>query len=154
MPQIARASLSFWGNLLIRLILAATFVYAAVSKIMDPVSFEASLLTFRLLPLPLVPLMALTLPFVEFWAGLFTLLGPPAFRRAGAFILAALLAVFIVAVTVSHFRGLNFNCGCFGANSLKEPDFLFYARDFILLFLALWAAGLLPRKGALRKKAA
>ena len=58
---------------------------------------------------------ALTLPTLEILSGVLAL-GTGWWRRIGAFTLLAMLAVFVLALATALTRGLNVDCGCFGAD--------------------------------------
>ena len=92
--------------------LGALFVVAALAKIVDPASLAREVHNFRLVPFWSEHLVAMTLPWVEFMAGLALVLGIRA--RAGAWVAGALLVAFTIGVALAMARGLNFECGCFG----------------------------------------
>ena len=102
---------------LLRLALSGLFIYAGVLKIRDPHLFAESIAAFRLLPPALVSPAALTLPTLEILAGTLAL-GSGWPRRIGAFSLLVMLAVFLVALVSAQARGLNIDCGCFGAHKI------------------------------------
>lgn len=93
-------------------LIAAVFIAAALPKIGDPAAFAQNIHNFRLMPVALENLWAMTLPWIELTAGLALLSGFQ--RRAGAWIAAALMVIFTVAVGLAVVRGLNIECGCFG----------------------------------------
>ena len=105
------------GLWLLRLTLSGAFLYAAASKIRDPHLFSESIAAFRLLPSALVNPTALMLPPLEILAGILAL-GNGWPRRVGAFGLLTMLSVFLVALASAQARGLNIDCGCFGADEL------------------------------------
>jgi hypothetical protein len=131
-----RLKASFAANFAACLILGATFVWAAILKIKDPSGTLSSVLSYRILPEALAPGAALILPWLELWAGVFTLTGPGYFRRAGALILSGLLALFILLTAFNLARGVDFDCGCFGTGGGK-PGLMFFLRDGALLALGL-----------------
>jgi len=88
------------------------FLAAALPKIGDPGSFALSVHYFRIVPLAIENLIAVSLPWVELVAGLALVLGIRA--REGGVIVTAMMAVFTVAVASALARGLDFECGCFG----------------------------------------
>ncbi|MDR3155435.1 MAG: hypothetical protein LBW85_14500 [Deltaproteobacteria bacterium] len=133
-PAFRKAA--FAVNLAASLILGLVFIWAAVQKIRDPGGTLDAVLSYRVLPVALAPGVAIILPWLEFWAGIFTVTGPGYFRRAGALILSGLLALFIVFTAFNLARGLDFECGCFGAGS-GRPGALFFLRDAALLALGL-----------------
>ena len=105
------------GLWLLRLTLSGIFIYAGALKIRDPHSFVESIAAFRLLPAVLVNPLALLLPPLEIFAGILAL-GSGWPRRIGALGLLTMLAVFLAALVSAQSRGLNIDCGCFGADKL------------------------------------
>ena len=104
------------GLWLLRLALSGVFIYAGALKLRDPHSFSESVASFRLLPPMLVNPVALTLPMLELFAAVMAL-GAGRWRRLGAFSLLALLVVFLLALATALARGINVDCGCFGADN-------------------------------------
>jgi putative oxidoreductase len=98
--------------LIIRLVLGFIFIYAAVTKISDPEGFSQAIYNYKLLPLFLVNIFAILLPWIELSAGVLLIFGISV--KENSAIISGLLIVFIIAVLISLFRGLDINCGCFG----------------------------------------
>jgi hypothetical protein len=101
-----------------------------------PLELAESILGYRLLPVALVAPSALILPFAEFWAAAAVLAGPARYRRAGALILGLLSVVFLAAAAQGLIRGLDFECGCFGADDGRRPGALFFLQDAALVLAA------------------
>lgn len=97
-----------------QLFIGAWFVWAGLAKISDPAGFATNVHNFRLVPVPLENLVALTLPWVELVAGLALVLGLRA--RAGGLVSLALMVVFTLAVGIALARGLDIECGCTGTD--------------------------------------
>ena len=95
-----------------QLVVAIVFLWAAVGKIGDAGGFARQIHHYRLVPVPLENLMAMTLPWIELMAALAILLRVR--PRAGAMVSAGLMAVFVAAVAAAVARGLDIECGCFG----------------------------------------
>lgn len=104
-------------RLLPAIALAAVFAYAAVVKIADLETFARAIENYRLLPPAWSGAAAVLLPWLELGAA-FALLAP-GWRRAGALLALGLALVFCIAVGSAWVRGLDINCGCFGAGSGK-----------------------------------
>ena len=66
---------------------------------------------YRIVPAPMVNLMALTMPWVELLAALALILG--VWKRAALGLIAAMLVVFIAAIAINLARGNAIDCGCF-----------------------------------------
>jgi len=95
--------------------IGVVFVVAALAKIGDLETFAKQVHNFRLVPVALENLVAMTLPWVELVAGVAAILGIR--RRAAAWLLWALMVVFVAAVGLAWARGLDIECGCFGKAS-------------------------------------
>jgi uncharacterized membrane protein YphA (DoxX/SURF4 family) len=98
--------------LIFRLFLGFIFVFAAVTKISDPEAFSQSIYNYKLLPLSLVNIFAILLPWIELVAGILLIFGISV--KENSTILSGFLIIFILAITISLFRGLDIDCGCFG----------------------------------------
>jgi len=98
--------------LVVRVLLAGLFLFAAAMKLRDPQQFAFSVAAFKLLPDPLVALTTYIVPWTELVAGVCLLLG--LWARAAAFVIALLLTAFIAGIASVLQRGMNVTCGCFG----------------------------------------
>ncbi|MGZ8798134.1 MAG: MauE/DoxX family redox-associated membrane protein, partial [Thermoanaerobaculia bacterium] len=94
-----RTLTSPWLTIRVQLALGALFVAAAVPKIIDPPSFAHMIYNYRIVPGPLVNVMALTMPWVELLCGLALILG--IWKEAARALIAAMLVVFIVAIAIN-----------------------------------------------------
>lgn len=121
-----------------RLLVGGLFIYASYYKIIEPGSFAKSIWFYHLVPGSLINLMALILPWVEFIAGIFLILG--VMYRGAALWMNVLLVVFIVALATTIARGIDIDCGCFKeAKSATESAWSSIARNFVLLVFSLQA---------------
>lgn len=96
----------------IRIVLGFVFIFAAISKASEPEEFARAIANYKLLPIFLINILAITLPWIEICAGMLLLFGISV--KENSAILSGLLLVFIIAITISLIRGLNIDCGCFG----------------------------------------
>ena len=127
-----------WESLawLARLVLAGVFLVAATPKLLDPAAFAASIANFRVFPDALVNAIATVVPALEL-VGALALLTP--WRRGGALLLGGMLLAFTALLAVSLARGLDLDCGCFGADPSAQADpvsWLHLLRNVALLALA------------------
>ena len=120
--------------ILLRLVLGGLFVYAGVVKALDPLGFAQDIRNYRLVGQSLSFLAAVILPWLEILAGLALAAG--VWRRASAFVISALLGCFIVLTLVTIVRGLDVDCGCFGALSRKS-GFGVILEDLGMLYMGL-----------------
>ena len=126
-----------WLALPARLYLGVVFIYACLHKIADPGAFAVDVATYQLLPLSLINLLALILPWVELTAGVLIIVG---FRtRAAALLVAGMMTVFIVALGWALAKGLDMSCGCFASSGHADPiSYRTMLRDLAWLALALY----------------
>ena len=130
-----------WLTVRVQFVLAAFFVVAGISKIVDPPGFAHEIHNYRMVPGALVNAMALILPWLEVVTGVALFLGIA--RRTAAKVLAILLLVFIAALGVNLARGRPVDCGCFGTSKVQKTEAerlrdmkIAIARDVGLLILA------------------
>ena len=114
----------------VRVLLAAVFVYAGATKMGDPAAFAQDVMAYRLLPGAVSHVLAYYLPWLEIVAGLALL--APRWSRAGATVLATLMAGFTVTLASAWWRGLDITCGCFGGAGKADYGWLI-AHDLLLL---------------------
>lgn len=120
-----------WSYRLVRIALAALFIYAGVTKLLDPKAFAAVISSYDLVPEALLPLAAVGLPLIETVAGLALLRDRP----WGLHLITGLLALFIFVLGYGIIGDLDVDCGCFGAEELDKRAGLraaFY-RDLLLI---------------------
>lgn len=122
-----------------RWIVGAVFVIAALAKIGGLEAFALQVHNFRMMPMALENLVAMTFPWVELVAGLSLILGIRG--RSGAFVAAAMMAAFVVAVAVAMARGLDIECGCFGTADATRVGVGKLLQNLGLLAISLVASG-------------
>lgn len=121
---------------LARLTLAVVFVYAGAVKMQDVVAFAGHVAAYQVLPYALNYLVAATLPYVEFLAGVMLLLN--ARVRPALLAIGGMTLLFMVALVSVLLRGLEIDCGCFdpgGGESVTAGVALL--RDIGLMALAV-----------------
>jgi uncharacterized membrane protein YphA (DoxX/SURF4 family) len=110
-----------WMVLVLRVVLAAVFVFAAWSKLREPwLLFAMAIDAYGLLPQWAVMTLARALPWFELALGILLLTG--FWLRHTAIAASALLVVFFAVMLRSYAKGLQIDCACFGfgeAISLK-----------------------------------
>jgi len=123
--------------LVLRGALGVLFLYASVSKALDPFEFSKIVYNYQILPEPFIYPVAAVLPYLEATIGLCLILG---IAKRGAALLAFLsMVVFSLALMVNLFRGINVDCGCFDVEvrSVSQARMYWYVlRDFTILFWA------------------
>ena len=132
-----------WLTLACRIGLAAVLVTAAVTKFPPALSVQA-VEAYDLFSPEFSQLIGYTLPLFELALALLLIIGL-ASRYVGA-ASALLMVVFIAGIVSAMARGLNIDCGCFGAGGQVEPGETTYgisiARDIAFgamgAFIAAW----------------
>ncbi|MBT3222895.1 MAG: DoxX family membrane protein [Proteobacteria bacterium] len=129
-----------WLALPLRLYLGGVFFLACYFKILDPGAFALDVATYQVLPLGLVNLFALTLPWIELSAGVLLLVG---YRtRAAALLISTMMVMFMVALGMALGQGLEMGCGCFASEGGEDPiSWHTMVRDGVWLAMALYVLG-------------
>jgi len=109
-----------WLALPFRLYLGGVFLLACQHKIADPGSFALDIATYGILPLSLVNITAITLPWIELAAGIMLVAGLKA--RAAALMVCGMMVMFIAALAIGLAQGLNVSCGCFASQGAQGED--------------------------------
>ena len=121
-----RARCEPWIDLAFRIFLGGVFIAAAVPKIADVEAFAISIATYQILPLSLVNLQAIVLPWLELIAGVLLIVGLRC--KAQALIINGMLVMFIVAIYSAMSKGIQAQCGCFGAEAEAAMNGLTWAK--------------------------
>jgi uncharacterized membrane protein YphA (DoxX/SURF4 family) len=122
-------------QLILRVILGGLFIYAAVPKIFDPQAFAKAVGNYQLLPFWMSQLVAMVVPYIEFSVGTLLIVGK--YKKESAFIISAMLVIFIIAMTSALARGLNIACGCFSLENAKSTsDIAYRVVEDVLMFAA------------------
>lgn len=130
-------------RLLLRLLLGGLFVVLSLDKIRYPLVFAEALSDYDLLPAILIPVLAVVVPWVELFSGLFLILG--ILSRGASLLLAGLSATFTGIIGITLLRGLDIDCGCFTHQTLARVSPFHFIFDLALLLVALslyrWGPG-------------
>jgi putative oxidoreductase len=132
--------------LVLQTTLAVVFFAAALTKLVDRGRFERVVLNWAILPPPLVPTVAATLPWIELSLAPALLMGLMAPWTALA--ATGLLTAFTVAMGANLARGrTEVPCGCFGAQGAGRLSWALLCRTLALAGAAgvLAAAQTAPR---------
>ncbi len=129
-------------TLVTRVVLAAVFGWAGLSKVTDPAASVRAVRAYHLLPEALARPVGYGLPLLEIALAVLLLVGLG--TRLCAIAAAALLVVFLVGIISAAARGLSIDCGCFGGGGTVAKGETKYTveilRDTGLLLLAVWLA--------------
>ena len=126
-----------WLELVLRWILGVTFVYSSLHKIAAPAQFAKVVFGYSLFAPATINLIAITVPFVELFAGAALLLG--VWPRSATLVVETLLGVFAAVLTINLVRGVEFDCGCFSFQEAgaASPVGEVLARDALYLLAGL-----------------
>jgi uncharacterized membrane protein YphA (DoxX/SURF4 family) len=122
--------------LLVRLVLVAAFLLAAIPKIQDPVAFAISVESYRVHTGQAVLWVALVLPWLELVIGFGLLI--PKMRRASSLLIMLLLFIFVGLHASAWIRGLDIDCGCYAIESVSSNYFLLISRNCALIIAAIF----------------
>jgi uncharacterized membrane protein YphA (DoxX/SURF4 family) len=106
------------GRLACRLVPAGLLLWAGVAKALDQQGSILSVSSYELLPDPLVRLFATLLPWAEIAIAALLILG--LFVRFAGAATAIVTVVFIAGMAQAKARGLQIDCGCFGAGGAGD----------------------------------
>jgi uncharacterized membrane protein YphA (DoxX/SURF4 family) len=137
-PWISHGRLRVWNSLLWgRVVLGAIFIFAGVDKILHPDAFAAIIKNYQILPVKLISLAAVVLPWLELILGISLIAGV---WLPGAVTLSnLLLIVFFGTMLFNMARGLDVNCGCFSTSPTAKSNVVWYVfRDLAFLLLGLY----------------
>ncbi len=118
-----------------RLFLGGLFIFSGVMKLKNPELFAIDIHNYQILTDPCPSLVALTLPWLEVFAGLGLIV-----RRCylgGLVILAGSLIAFNLALGSAWIRGLEISCGCFGDSGETTNYPVAIGRNFVLFGIAV-----------------
>ncbi len=146
-------------ELVLRLLLGGFFVFASLDKIWSPAAFAKIVYQWQILHPVLANLVAVTMPWVELFAGILLIVG--AWKREAALVTALLLVVFLGAAASVMARGIDVeNCGCVSVAKAettsswvpawtKGVGWFLVSRNLVLLGVALAIAFVPPQRPAL-----
>ncbi|MCL2735116.1 MAG: DoxX family protein [Propionibacteriaceae bacterium] len=101
-----------WVSLAARLVLGIVLIWAGASKMGNLESSVQAALAYQIVSYEVAQFIGYSLPFAEMALGLLLVIG--LFTRVMGAMGAALMLVFIVAITSVWVRGISIDCGCFG----------------------------------------
>jgi len=109
------------------------FIYASIDKIAAPAYFAGMIQNYQLIPDLFINFAAIVLPWLELLCGMLLLIG--IWHRSAALLITILMVVFIIAISSAIFRGLDIECGCFGAGT--SANWTRIIEDIFLLAFSL-----------------
>ena len=124
---------SIWPYRIVRWALSITFIYAGITKLIDPVAFGVIIDAYGLLPENLIMPVAIILPALEVAAAVGLLFD----IRGCLCVISALLVLFISILGYGIWLGLDIDCGCFAP---EDPESRAYDGLQIALYRDLFMA--------------
>jgi uncharacterized membrane protein YphA (DoxX/SURF4 family) len=126
------------SRLVLRTLVAALFLFAAFTKLIDPSAFAQQIANYQLTPWPVTAGLALFLPALELCVGICLLVGC---WESGALVWTTILLItFSIALVTAIARGLSIDCGCFGRSVENTGTIWPLVRNLALLAVSgfLW----------------
>ena len=128
-----------------RIVVAVVFLVYGGSKIPNLAAFAVSINNYRILPIELVNIVAVTLPWIEVMAAV-AILGRR-FAPGGILLIGGMTATFIAMIASALIRGLDIDCGCFTLSAESETynnlwQHLLLDIGLLAMAVHLWWAGI------------
>jgi len=128
---------SLWTQRFLRIIIGSIFIYASFDKIIHPDRFAEIVMDYKILPLGLVNISAIWLPFLELLLGLLIIKGT--WIRPCSLLLIGICLLFIGGISYSLAKGINLNCGCFTTSlNVKTRTWESLWQEGLILFGCIW----------------
>ena len=123
---------------ILRLCVGALFVYSGYSKLMEPsANFIGAILGYQIVDARTASWLAVVLPWTEFVAGVFFILG--IWFQTALYALWSLNLVFLAAISSALIRHIPIkDCGCFGEGAHAFPIQATLALDILLFAVFFW----------------
>jgi len=143
---------AWWAHAILalpaRALLGVVFIWAAWHKIIEPSEFALNVATYQILPLSLINIQAIGLPWVEFLVGITLIAG--LWTRESALVTIGMNLMFIIAIAVTLYRGEEIMCGCFASGDAgHQIDSSLIIRDAGLLLVGVYIVWVGPRLAAI-----
>jgi uncharacterized membrane protein YphA (DoxX/SURF4 family) len=117
-----------------RLFLGGLFLYAGYTKLENTLQFAAAIEAYQLFPTFSILWIVRGLPWLEIGLGLILMVGVA--LRTMAALAGGLLLLFVIAMSITFFRGIEADCGCFGVG--ERISLLTLVRDAFFILPALF----------------
>ena len=95
-----------------RIVIGGVFIWAGIQKISVPCDFAMDIYHYQMAPGFVINLAAIILPALEIVLGFCLIIGLA--PRGAAMGISLILVFFILVLSINMFRGIEFDCGCFG----------------------------------------
>ena len=119
----------------VRMVVGLIFLIAGASKLLHPGQFSLAIESYEVVSVTVADVLARSLPPLEILLGLGMLSG---FMMSASSLGCAVLTItFLIVALQGWWRGLDFQCGCFGADTIAFSPALFATRTVLLCILAI-----------------
>ncbi len=118
-----------------RIYLALVFIISGLDKINDLSSFAQSIENYRILPISVINILAIILPWIELVTGVFLLVG--IYIKENAFLIFSLLLIFTISIASAVLRNLDIDCGCQGTFDGQKVGILKIIENAALMIVSL-----------------
>ncbi len=127
-----------WIQSVLRCAIGGVFIYASIDKTIHPDRLAEIIIGYQILPISLVNISAIWLPYLEFLVGVLCLSG--IWLRASSFLLTGLSILYLGAIFYTLSRGIPLVCGCFSVNSQSFKTWGSLWQESLLLLgcILLW----------------
>lgn len=118
-----------------RIYLALVFILSGLDKISNLSAFATSIENYDLLPIQIINLIAIVIPWIEVITGALLLLG--FYIKENSIIIGVLLSVFTLAVLSAVLRNLDIDCGCQGTFDGQKVGILKIIENVSLIIVSI-----------------
>lgn len=118
-----------------RIYLALVFILSGLDKISNLSAFATSIENYDILPIQIINLIAIVIPWIEVITGALLLLG--FYIKENSIIIGSLLGVFTLAVLSAVLRNLDIDCGCQGTFDGQKVGILKIIENVSLIIVSI-----------------
>lgn len=119
----------------LRVFLGAMLVYSSLHKVQAPEGFAIAIRGYKMVPMAITNLFALSIAWGELLVGVLLLCG--LFTRQAAAACFILLVTFTIAITTTIVRGIAVDCGCFSNEGGHQTGWALVIRNLFLIVASL-----------------
>jgi len=121
-------------TLVVRIALGCLFLWSSLPKIRQPYDFLSSVYDYQLVGPKLGMLVAITLPWLELFAGLCLVGG--IFVSGTLLISVGMSLMFTFVISSALYRGLEISCGCFSSSDTEIISYSTLIRACVILLFS------------------
>ena len=133
--QMTKKQIIDYAIAITRIYLALVFILSGLDKINDLSGFAQSIENYRLLPISVVNIFAIIIPWIEVVAGGLLLVG--IYIRENSIIIFTLLLVFTISIASAVLRNLDIDCGCQGTFDGQKVGMLKIIENTALIIVSI-----------------